>query len=135
MQRPSSRPRTTVFATLAAAFALAGCGGAGEAHGAGGADVPSAFAKCQACHSLEPGRHGIGPSLAGVHGSPAAHVGDYAYSSAMRQAGRDGLVWDAEALDAYLANPRAVVPGTSMSFAGLRDEAARAELVEWLEGV
>lgn len=93
---------------------------------------PIAFAQCKACHALEPGKNGIGPSLAGVFGAEAGHVGDYAYSKAMRDS---GLVWDAVTLDAYLKNPRAAVPGTKMSYAGLRDDAKRAELIAWMESL
>jgi len=82
------------------------------------------------CHSTAPRKNGIGPSLAGIHGQPAAHEPSYAYSSAMRAS---GIVWDDAALDAYLTNPRAVVPGTKMAFGGIADPAERAKLIAFLE--
>lgn len=93
---------------------------------------PAAFARCATCHSVEPGRNGIGPSLAGVFGAPAAHEATFAYSQAMR---RSGLTWDAATLDAYLADPRGLVPGTKMAFAGERSAKERAAIVEYLEGL
>lgn len=91
---------------------------------------PVAFARCATCHQTAPGRNGVGPSLAGVYGAPAAHEPTYAYSRAMRES---GLVWDEATLDAYLANPREVVPGTKMAFAGLRDPAERAAIIAYLK--
>lgn len=124
----------------AAALWLSACGGeappspvdadnGGAALPAPAATRPAAFAQCASCHSLEPGRNGIGPSLAGVVGAKAAHDPQYAYSTAMRQS---GLVWDDAALDRYIKDPRATVPGTKMSYAGLKDDAKRAELIAWL---
>lgn len=120
---------------MSATLSLAACG---EAQAPDGGDpappmanpAPAAFAQCAICHSVAPGQNGIGPSLAGVYGAPAGHVGSYAYSSAMRES---GIVWDEAALDRYLADPRGTVPGTKMSYPGLRDEEQRAELIEWLK--
>lgn len=92
--------------------------------------APAIFTQCKACHNVAKGKNGIGPSLAGVFGAAAGHVGDYTYSSAMKSS---GLTWDAATLDAYLKNPRETVPGTKMSYAGLRDDAKRAELIEYLK--
>ena len=91
---------------------------------------PKSFAQCAACHSVEPGKNGIGPSLAGVFGANAGHIGVFAYSSAMRES---GITWDTESLDRYLENPRKTVPATKMSYAGLRDAEKRAELIEYLK--
>ncbi len=91
---------------------------------------PVAFARCATCHRTEPGRNGVGPSLAGVYGAPAAHEPTYAYSRAMRES---GLTWDEATLDAYLADPREVVPGTKMAFAGVRDPEERAAIIEYLK--
>ncbi len=125
---------------IAGLLALAACGQApsgepspGEAPErlAQGAP-PAAFARCATCHSVEPGRNGIGPSLAGVFGAPAAHEPAFAYSQAMR---RSGLTWDAATLDAFLADPRGLVPGTKMAFAGVRPAEDRAAIVEYLKGL
>ena len=86
---------------------------------------------CAACHSVErPAKNLQGPSLLGVVGRKAGTVPGFAYSPAMKAY---GAVWTAATLDAYLANPKAKVPGTLMTFRGVSDPAARAGLVAWLE--
>ena len=128
---------------LAPALALALAGGGSEPEaplpGASGDVVPAqvaarpaAFAQCASCHAVVPGRNGIGPSLAGVVGAPAARDPQFAYSTAMRGS---GLTWDEATLDAYLKDPRAVVPGTKMAYTGLKDDAARAQLIAWLKTI
>lgn len=92
--------------------------------------APVAFAQCKACHSVEPGKHGIGPSLAGVFGASAGHADGFAYSTAMTSS---GLTWDEATLDTYLQSPFKAVPGTKMAYAGLKDDAKRAELIEYLK--
>ena len=91
---------------------------------------PAAFAQCATCHGVVPGAGGIGPSLAGVFGAEAGHVADYAYSEAMRSS---GIVWDENALNAYLDNPQTTVPGTKMSYRGLKDAEQRAAIIEYLK--
>ena len=91
--------------------------------------VPAAFAQCKACHSTEPGKMMIGPSLAGIAGKQAGSVPGFTYSGAMKAS---GLTWDAATLDKYLADPKGVVPGTKMAFVGLKDEAKRKEVVDYL---
>jgi nitrite reductase (NO-forming) len=88
------------------------------------------FKKCQACHSLEAGRHRAGPSLAGIFGAPAASADGYLYSPAMEQS---GLVWDARTLDTFLTNPREMLPGSRMFFPGLRLAADRDAVVAFLQ--
>jgi nitrite reductase (NO-forming) len=88
------------------------------------------FSKCQACHSLQPGKNGVGPSLAGILGKPSASVGDFNYSEAMRQA---HLTWDAQKLDAYLADPQKLVPANRMPFPGLKSERDRTNVIAYLQ--
>ena len=123
------------MAPIAALMLLAACGeeraaeaGAAQAIGS----RPAAFAQCATCHSTDPGRNGVGPSLAGAFGAQAAHEPTYAYSDAMRGS---GLTWDAATLDAYIADPRRLVPGTKMSFAGVRSAEDRAAIVAYLKGL
>jgi cytochrome c len=85
--------------------------------------------RCGTCHSIEPGLNMAGPSLAGVVGRKVATVPGAIYSPAMR-AHRG--VWTAEALDTYLVDPQAVVPGTSMTLA-LPDAAERKTIIAYLE--
>ena len=123
------------MAPIAALMMLTACGekqatepGAVQALGS----RPAAFVQCATCHSTDPGRNGVGPSLAGAFGAQAAHEPTYAYSDAMRGS---GLTWDAATLDAYIADPRRLVPGTKMSFAGVRSPDDRAAIVAYLESL
>ena len=91
---------------------------------------PLAFAQCMSCHAVEPGKHGVGPSLAGVYGSKAGSAAGYAYSEANKHS---GLTWDDATLDAYLTNPMKVVPGTKMTYAGMADPAKRKDVIEYMK--
>lgn len=91
------------------------------------------FLQCRACHALTPGDNGgkIGPTLAGLFGREAGSADFYdGYSTGLREASH---VWNAETLDLWLKSPSAMVPGTSMVFAGIADEQQRATLVRYLE--
>ncbi|QEA17506.1 c-type cytochrome [Novosphingobium ginsenosidimutans] len=91
---------------------------------------PAAFAQCASCHSAEPGKHGIGPSLHGVYGTKAGEIPGYAFSDKLKAS---GLTWDDATLDHWLAGPIKMVPGTKMSYAGMSDPAKRAEIIAYLK--
>lgn len=85
---------------------------------------------CAACHSVaRPARSLQGPSLAGVTGRKAGTLPGFAYSAAMKAY---GVTWNSATLDAYLANPKAKVPGTLMTFRGVSDPTARTNLLAYL---
>ncbi|WP_291842240.1 cytochrome c family protein [Maricaulis sp.] len=98
-----------------------------------GADLTNGarqFRRCQSCHTLNAGgRHTVGPNLHGLIGGAAASADRFAYSSQLSEA---GLVWDLETLDAWIANPRALVPGNRMSFVGLRDAEDRRDVIAYI---
>ncbi|RZA17336.1 MAG: c-type cytochrome [Proteobacteria bacterium] len=85
---------------------------------------------CKACHSVQPGKNGIGPSLAGIMGTKAGDVAGFEFSPAMIAS---GLTWNDSTMDAYLKDPRGVVPGTKMAFAGMKDDAKRKEVIAYLK--
>ena len=86
---------------------------------------------CQACHATEAvSGSKIGPNLAGIFNRPVAELEDSVYSDALKE---QEFVWDEEKLDAWLLRPFDLVPGTSMSFAGLPQERNRAALIAYLK--
>lgn len=94
-----------------------------------------AFQRCYACHSVVAGEDKLpGPNLRGVVGRRAGALEGFAFSPAMVAAGRDrGLVWTRGMLDAYLADPEAVVPGTTMAMPPLKDARERKAVIDYLE--
>ncbi|MEO3415156.1 cytochrome c family protein [Roseovarius sp. CAU 1744] len=91
------------------------------------------FRKCKACHAVgEDAKNKVGPILNGIVGRAAASEADFAYSPAFEQAAADGLVWTVDQLAAFLEKPKDVVDGTKMSFAGLRKEQDRADIIAYL---
>lgn len=140
------RKTVTTGAIFALALTLAACGKPAEDKDAGADTVapsltaaattagtgsrPAAFAQCAACHSVEAGKNGVGPTLAGLVGRKAGTQPGFAYSDANRNS---GLIWDEQTLDTYLTNPMKMMPGTKMVFAGISDAAKRKELIEYLK--
>jgi len=90
------------------------------------------FRKCAPCHSTEPVNR-VGPTLAGVVGRPVASVADYSYSPAMKAFSEGGKVWSEAVLTEYLQSPKAMVPGTRMTFAGLKKIEDIANLIAYLK--
>jgi cytochrome c len=86
--------------------------------------------QCSICHAVVAGENRIGPTLFGVVGRRAGSVPGFNYTADHKKL---GIAWDAATLDKYLTNPRAMVPDTSMVYAGLKDDAERADLVAYLE--
>lgn len=93
----------------------------------------AAFARCQACHNATSGgADGIGPNLFGVVGGPVMHRAGFAYSDAMAKHKAEAPTWGYDELDHFLTAPGRYVPGTKMSFAGIRDTQTRINLIAWL---
>ncbi len=91
------------------------------------------FRQCAACHSTREGEQLTGPSLANVWQRKGGSVVDFQrYSDAMQRA---DVVWNAMTLDKWLADPEALIPGTSMTFPGLRDSNARQDLITYLKAI
>ena len=128
---------------------LAGCGGgdadrAGRLRSAGPnpdlaallrvADVDAgrrAFGQCAACHTIGAGGQSLaGPNLHGILGRAVASNPRFGYTQALID---HGGRWDAARMDAWLAAPMQVVPGTRMAFAGVRDPMERADLIAYLQ--
>ncbi|HEK1691378.1 Cytochrome c2 [compost metagenome] len=107
---------------------------------AGGAEIPTGNAnngkklfakKCAQCHSTEKGAgNKIGPNLHRVVGSKTGFAENYVYSVANKN---KGITWGAETLFEYLENPKKYIPGTIMTFAGLKKAQERADMIEYLK--
>lgn len=112
----------------AAACALFGKGAFGVQHGSPPVRGAVLFEnRCARCHGLNgDGDGGLGPSLIGVIGRPAASRTDYRYTEALKA---KGGVWRAETLDAYLADPQGFAPGSEMDV-NSPDPAERAAIIE-----
>ncbi|MPY76155.1 MAG: c-type cytochrome [Alphaproteobacteria bacterium] len=123
--------RLVLFLTFGCALGALSIG-AGSALAAG--DVRAGaqgFRACAACHTLESGRHLTGPSLAHLWGRKAGTMESFSrYSPALKSA---DIVWNDETLDAWLADPKAFVPGNFMTFRGVKDARARADLIAFLK--
>jgi len=88
------------------------------------------FDKCSACHVRDSsGVHGLGPNLAGVVGRNAGSAAGFGYSEAMRNR---GAAWTESDIAAFLADPGAWLPGTSMAFPGLPRPEDRTAIACWL---
>ena len=93
----------------------------------------AAFARCKSCHTVDAGgANGIGPNLFGVVGGPVMHMSGFAYSDAMQAHKGEAPAWGLDELDQFLTAPGRYVPGTKMSFAGIRDTQTRVNLIAWL---
>jgi cytochrome c len=117
-----------VFAAALAVGVVASAGGAlADGDAAKGKQV---FKKCAICHDVRAGKHKIGPSLHAVFGTKAGDVKGFRFSPAMK---KSGLTWDEKTLDKYLENPRKMVKGTRMVFAGLRSKKEREDVIAYLK--
>lgn len=89
------------------------------------------FAMCRSCHTLtEGGSNMTGPNLYGLFNHKAGQHADYKFSEALAAS---GLTWDAATIDKWIENPRALVPGTKMAFAGMKDPKDRIDLIGYLK--
>ena len=88
------------------------------------------FQECAACHKLEAGANEVGPSLHGVFMRKAGELADFRYSPAMK---RSGIIWTAETLDKYIADPQALIPANRMPYAGMATAGDRADLIAYLQ--
>ena len=87
------------------------------------------YQHCAACHSLQKGVNGIGPSLFGVVGRKAGVEPGYSYSAALKSS---GIVWTDDKLKEWFVNPKKLVPGTKMMLFGAVQGADADDLIAYL---
>ena len=121
------------IAAALTALALTGMAGAALAEGDAAAGE-KVFRKCKSCHQVGDGaKNRIGPVLNGIVGNEIASVEGFKYSKAFLAKKEEGLVWTEEVLDTYLTKPKKFIPGTKMSYAGLKKEGDRANVIAYLK--
>lgn len=145
---------------LAALFVIAGCGSGGTESTAPSGNTPSAgtakvtdpsvafadlpepyntadysngrrqFRLCASCHAISPDMTAlVGPNLYGLFGRQVGTAQGFRFSSALTEA---DFEWTPEKLEEWLANPRTFLPGNAMSFAGIRNESDRHDVIAYL---
>ena len=120
------------IAAALTALALTGMAGSALAEGDAAAGE-KIFKKCKACHQVGDGaKNRVGPMLNGIVSNEIASVDGFKYSKAFKAKKDEGLVWTGEELDAFLTKPKKYLKGTKMSFAGLKKEDQRADVIAYL---
>ena len=140
-----------------AACGQSGSGGSSDSGGSGGSGAPTytaaqnqtaiaalpapynaanydagrtVFAQCRSCHTItNGGMNMVGPNLHGVVGRHIGVAPNFNYSPPVKAA---DFSWDAEHLDRWIDNPQAMIPGTRMGFAGVRDATQRRDLIAYM---
>lgn len=121
--------KLTKYSAIALALAVGLFAGAANAAG-DAAKGEKTFKKCAACHTVEKdGKNKVGPNLYGVVGRAAGGVDGFKYSKDMLAA---GLTWDEATLDKFLTKPKKLVKKTKMSFAGLKKESDRENVIAYI---
>lgn len=87
-------------------------------------------ARAAQCHSAtQGGPNGVGPNLWGIVGRKSGTIEGFGYSKANLES---GVTWTTDVLDKFLENPKKFMPGTKMSFAGLKKQAERDDIIAFL---
>jgi cytochrome c len=99
------------------------------------ADEPGAgeamLKRCEICHSLAAGGPAkAGPNLHGIFGRKAGDAPGFTFSDAMK---KSDIVWDGDTLAAFLRDPKDSLPGSRMSFPGIKDDAVLTDLLARLK--
>jgi cytochrome c len=109
--------------TMRTTWAIAFLAAATITHGAQAQDAAAGqavFGQCRICHQIGPtAKNFAGPELNGLDGRKAGSVPGFSYSAANKNS---GIVWNHESFEAYIKDPRGKVPGTKMSFPGIKNK-------------
>ena len=89
------------------------------------------FLKCKSCHQIGEGaKNAVGPELNGLFGRKTGSVAGYSYSAANKNS---GIVWDETIFREYIQNPKGRIPGTKMTFPGLKDPTDIDNIIAYLK--
>ena len=88
------------------------------------------FLNCKTCHSNEAGKNMVGPSLHALIGRHSGTIPGFSYSTANKNS---GITWTEAKLFQYLEAPQRVVPGTKMTYTGVKDPQQRADVIAYLK--
>jgi len=113
---------------VAAAVSIASVGAAGAQDMAAGA---TSFKKCAPCHDVGPtAKNKVGPVLNGLDGRKSGTVAGYNYSDANKGS---GITWNEASFLEYIKDPKAKIPSTKMTFAGIKSEDEAKSLWAYLK--
>lgn len=85
--------------------------------------------ECAECHSVKDGKQKRGPSMFGVLGRKSGSISDFVYSDALR---KSEIVWTADKIQAYVKNPKGLIPSGKMKYEGLSDPQEMSDLIQYL---
>ena len=91
---------------------------------------------CQSCHNFQKGGgNGQGPALWGVVERQQASAPGFSYSPDLAGLGGKGGKWSFDNLDHFIENPKGYAAGTKMTYAGVKDPKARADVIAYLRSL
>jgi len=119
--------RMRIFVAVLGAGLLAASSGQAQDAAAG----EKIFVQCKACHQIgENAKNAVGPVLNGIIGRKAGIFEGYSYSDANKNS---GITWDEATFREYIKDPKAKIPGTKMTFPGVKDPKQIDDLVAYLK--
>ena len=128
---PSTEPAPPPAATAPAAPGTEPSAAAPPAAGPDLAAGEDSFKKCKPCHRIGEGATNfVGPELNGLDGRKAGTVTGYNYSDANKNS---GITWNEDTFKEYITSPKAKIPQTKMTFAGISSASERANLWAYLK--
>jgi cytochrome c len=90
-----------------------------------------AFGKCVPCHAIGPdAENKVGPELNGLDGRHSGSVPNYSYSEANKNS---GIVWSETTFRDYIKDPKAMIPGTKMTFFGIKNPQEISDLWAYIK--
>ena len=119
------------FQVLLGAAAMVIAASAANVQAGDAAKGEKIFKKCKTCHTIDKGgKNKIGPNLNGIFGRVFGTLEGFKYSKAMKEA---KITWDEKTMDQFVTKPKKMIKKTKMSFAGLKKEKDRANLIAYLQ--